>query len=589
MDLLKEITKYSKRVISGKVISCEKHQWACKRFLDDLENQNTDSFPFYFDINKAQRFVNWMSLFKHSKGILAGQYIDLDIFWKFVTGNIYGWYHKDTGYRRFSKAYVQVARKNWKSGILSGVGLYETFAFLDNEISNVYCIATKKEQAEIVYEEALNMLHTSPHLKGKFKDVYKKIEHIKSRSTMRALSKDTKKKGDGLHPQCGIIDEYHAHEDTEMYDVIDSGDGARAQPLIFIITTAGPDLNAPCYRIEYSLVSSILNPDVDVDLDHYFAIVCELETNGTSEDITTKDGRLIPPGDLIDRIDDEKAWPKANPVVCSYPEGRAGLRKKLKEALNAPEKLRNFKTKRLNVWVNERVCGYLNPQRWAACKSPIRIEIPKRATCYIGLDLSAKIDLTSVSYIFPGVIVDKYIVLSHSFIPDVRMRERMEVDKMPFDLWVKDGWVTTTPGETVDYRVVKDYVLGEVKKNNWHVEKWCLDPYAATQIMNDLIECEGDYAVVEIRQGSKTLSEPTKIFRSEILDKNIIHDGNPLMSWAIGNAVVTVVDRNENILISKTESKDRIDPLAATINGFTLAMVDDLNSGYNSSGMRSLA
>jgi len=566
VSIFVRIREYSEAVLAGKMPACRKHRQACERFLRDCLVAGTEAFPYVFDGGKAERFFRWVRLFKHRKGVLTGQPIEPSPIHEFLFGQLYGWVHKDTGYRRFTKCYWQVARKNTKSQWLALVSTYELIAFSDRgECMEIYCAATKREQAAIVYEEALGILRNCDLLKGKWHDKYGRIVHKKSGSYMRALSKEDRKTGDGLNPQAGVIDEYHAHETSEIYDILDSGQGARSEPLLVIITTAGFDLEVPCYRVEYDLVSKILDPSVDVNIDSYLALVNELDTNDGTEEIEIN-GQAIPPGGLIDDISDRTAWEKANPIVCSYPEGLAYLEKKYEEAANSPEKLRNLLTKHMNVWVNQRDAGYMNMAKWNACKS----EIPdlKGVSCYAGFDLSAKIDMTSLVFEFP--IDERYIVLCRSFMPEARLAERMKTDRVPYDLWADEGWLIVTRGEAVDYRFVKDYALRWEKELGAYIEEFCFDPWGATQISADLLD-EGR-STVDIVQGIKTLSEPTKNFREMVYEGRVVHEGNPLYNWAMSNAIADSVDRNDNILISKKKSRQRIDPVAATMNAHTRAM-----------------
>lgn len=558
MTLLQELINYSHDIIRDTTSTCLKHRWACMRFLNDLDRRGSSDFPYEFNEAKAERFLSWMRLFKHRKGVLRGQHIEPVLIQKFIFGNIYGWTHKTTGYRRFNKFYWQVARKNAKSQSLACVASYETLAFDESglEACETYCVATKTEQARIVYDETVAMLEGCKLLKDKFKVAYGRIVHLKTGSLMRVLSEEDRKTGDGLNPQCGVVDEYHAHDTSEAYDIIDSGMGARAQPLLGIISTAGFDLMHPCYRVEYDLISKILNPDVPVNLDNYFAMVNELE-----KDIE---------GNLTDDIKNPACWIKANPIICAYPEGRGYLHKKLAEALEAPEKMRNFLTKHMDIWVNQREAGYMDAAKWAVCKG----EIPDLdgAECYVGVDMSAKIDLTSVTFEFRHE--DKYVVLSHSFIPADTLEQKRKTDKVPYEMWAAEGWITITSGAVVDYRKLKEYVFERAKAENWTILEWCVDPWGAgTTLGADLVD-EGKQ-VVEVVQGIKTLSEPTKDFREMVLSKRVIHDGNPVLSWALSNAIVDEVDRNKNIILNKKKSRERIDPVAATINAHVRAMVGE--------------
>ncbi len=555
MTLLEVLIDYSERVLEGEIIACQKHKWACQRFLRDVKRQGTEEFPYIFNEKKAIRFLKWMTYFKHSKGVLAGEYIDPHEIQIFIFGNIYGWVHKDTGYRRFKKAYWQVARKNAKSQSLALVGLYETIAN-DESASEVYCAATKRDQAKIVWKEAELMVRKSKPLEDKVEIKYGEIRHIKTNSFMKTLSKEDGQKGDGLNPQCGIIDEYHAHDTTEFYDIITSGMAARKQPLLMIITTAGFDINKPCYNVEYNYVSQILDPNNPVENDEYFVMINELD----------KDKE----GNLIDDIRDEGCWIKANPILCSYKEGVNYLRGELKAALDVPEKMRNFLTKNMNVWVNAREHGYMDLNKWKICGTEKLPDLENRE-CYVGIDLSSKLDLTSVGFEFP-MDDGSYVVLSHSFMPEGRFQEKINTDKIPYDLWHSQGWITLTDGDVVDYRYIQDYIVAQAEKNGWIIKEICYDPYNATQFANEMAD-EG-YEMVEIRQGVKTLSEPTKNFRELVYSQKIIHDNNPVLTWAIGNAV-TRQDHNGNIMLDKSKATQRIDPITAVINAHVRAMVNE--------------
>lgn len=556
--ILKEIKDYCDDVLSGKLLTCQKHKWACLRFLSDLKKTKSTEYPYRFDEAKAERFFIWMEMFCHTKGPLATKPKIPEPIEKFIFGNIYGWIDKITGYRRFRNVYFQVARKNAKSQDLAILGTYE-MACMNESCAEVLVAATKKEQTKYVWEEADLIIRRCKEIVGgeqlnkKFKTVYGVIRHIKSDSTFSRMSEEDKKKGDGSNPQCGIIDEYHAHETDEYYNVLSSGMKTRTQPLLIIITTAGFDLNNPCYAAEYDYISKILDPDNPIDNDRYFAIVCELD----------KDEQ----GELIDNIKDESVWVKANPINTKTQEGIASIRAELQIAIDKPEKMRDFLTKSMDVWVNQRESGYMAMGKWAACKGVLPDLNGK--VCYVGLDLSAKIALTSVGFEFP--IGDKYYVFSHSFIPRDTLEQKMKTDRVPYDRWVNEGWITATPGAVVDYRLVRDYVTNTAKERGWYIEEICGDPWGFLQIGNDFIDA--GYTVIEIVQGIKTLSEPTKDFRDMVYVNRVIHDGNPVLAWAVGNAIAEATDRNQNLILTKKKSKEQIDPIASLINAHVRAML----------------
>lgn len=558
MTLTDELIQYSKDCTADTRHVCQKHRWACERFLNDLKKSGTKDFPYIFDEEKALRFFEWAALHKHTKGVLAGEPIDFTPIQRFIFGNVYGWVHQDTGLRRFRKAYWQVARKNAKSQSLAIVGDYELMA-LGEPMSEVYIGATKSMQAKIIYNEVVAMLKRCPLLKGKWHESYGVIRHPKSDSILRALSKDDGKTGDGLNPQCGLIDEYHAHPTDEILEVINTGMVARRQPLLFIITTAGTNFGGPCYRVEYPLVEKILDPSLDFDVADYFCMVNELDRDQE--------------GNLIDDVKDEERWVKANPIAATYPEGLANIRSKLASALESPEKMESFLTKNMNLWVNQSAMSYMDMAKWKERGAITKIPVDLYGRfAYVGIDLSKRIDLTAAAIILP-IDVDsavQYVVRAHGFIPEDTVAVHEKTDKVPYRAWAKAGYLTITPGDVVDYRFIESWIHETTDDLGVNVKELCYDPYNATHFAQDF-EAQG-ITTVEVRQGMRTLSEPTKAFREEAYRGNILHEPNPLLDWAVSNAV-TKRDHNENIILDKEKSTNRIDPIAAVINAFSRARV----------------
>ena len=572
MTIKEELIQYAKDCINDTKHCCQKHRWACERFLRDISREGTDEFPYIFDDAKAERFYKWASLHKHTKGVLVNTPIIFTPIQRFIFGNIYGWVHKDTGYRRFTKAYWQVGRKNAKSQSLGLVGDYELMA-LGEDNSEVYIGATKTLQAKIIYNEVIAMLKKSSALfKGKWKEAYSTIVHIKSNSIMRALSKDDGKTGDGLNPQCGLIDEYHAHPTDEILEVIKTGMIARRQPLLFIITTAGNNLGGPCYRIEYPLVSQILNPDIEFDIPDYFCMVNELDRDEE--------------GNLIDDINDEECWIKANPIAATYEVGLKNIRSNYMSAIKSPEKMVSFMTKNMNIWVKQSAQSYIDMAKWKA-RGKLNEDFENELgislygyDAYVGIDVSKTIDLTAAGIVIPVNINNskKFITLAHGFIPEETVQTKERTDKIPYRLWSERGWLTITPGEIVDYRFMTKWIEETLNKYGLNIKDVCYDPYNATHYTQELESNKG-WGIVEIRQGIITLSEPTKSFRAETYQGNILHPTNDLLDWAISNAV-TKVDAQENIMLDKAKSTERIDPIASVINAYTRAKVaadDDLS------------
>lgn len=554
MSILEELINYSNQCISGKIISGKKHIWACMRFLKDIEEGN-----FIWNEVEAQKIIKWFTYLHHSKGELSGQPIHLTTWQKFILCQIYGWKTKD-GKRRFKKAFVEVARKNTKTQMQAGSVLYEisTIATKNNETVETYCAATKKDQSKLLFVEAQNMLRGSI-LAPKFKITRDKIIHIKSNSFLNPLSKQDGKNGDGTNPAVLILDEYHQHPTTEFYDL---GLGAASkEPLLFIITTAGVNLNAPCFTQEYTYCSDLLNPAVDLDNDEYFVDICEADDNDDVSDLNT--------------------WKKANPIRAYYQAGIDKLASDYEIAKMIPEKMISFMTKCLNIWVQATNNSYMDISKWKACEvKELPYDIAGKDV-FIGFDMSAKIDLTSVAFIIPiknETGTTQYIVFSHSFVPNIeKLQEREMIDKMPYMSWAKHGYITITNSQVVDQDSVWEYVIKFCEEHKLNIDTLCFDPANSSKMMMDL--SNQGFKCVEVYQSHKSLNESTAGFREQVYEQNIFYTYNPVLNFAMKNAVIK--QNNGLIKIDKDATNKRIDPVDAVLCGFKLALYYEFIFDYN--------
>lgn len=562
MGVLDDILEYAYDCITGKQISCKKHVWACMRLIRDVERIGQDDFPYVWDEEKARNIIEWFHELRHSKGVLAGKPIDLTRWQQFRICQLYGWVHKDTGLRRFKKTFTEVGRKNGKSQEEAGIALYEisVVAARNGEVAESYTAGTKKEQSKIVFKEAKLMLNGSP-LKTKFFLGRTEIRHIKTGSTLVPLSKEDGKTGDGSNPALLVIDEYHQHPTTDFYDL---GMGANTmEPLLMIITTAGKDLTFPCYVQEYQLCSRILDPGSDVNDDEYLVDICELDPEDYAD---------------ISNVGNESIWVKANPIRATYPEGLELIRGHYKVAKEVPEKMTSFLTKIMDVWVQAKDGGYMDMSKWKACEVE---EIPYDTTgkpVYVGLDMSSKLDLTSVAFVIPcetqlddgfGNKVIQYVVHSHSFIPSrEKLIEHVHKDHAAYDAWERAGYITITNTPIVDQAAVMRYILQTCEANEWKIEMLCFDPANASKLMMDLSD-EG-YECVEVFQSHKSLNESTQGFREQVYSGNILYTPNPVLNYAMSNAVIR--KNNGLIKIDKDATTKRIDPVDAVLCAYKLAM-----------------
>lgn len=568
MTIREELVEYAKRCVSGEEISGKKHRWACIRLLNDYKKEEarhvlSEEWSYYWDEEEAKGIVDWFELLRHSKGDLAGQPIKLTTWQKFNLCQIYGWREVKTGFKRFKQSFTEVARKNAKSQMEAGVALYEisVCATRNQENYEYYTAGTKRDQSKIILNEAKLMLNNSP-LKPKFKITRDAIFHRKTGSFIKALSKEDGQNGDGTNPAGLILDEYHQHKTTEFYDL---GLGSNTkEPLLMIITTAGTDLTYPCYVQEYTYCSSVLNPDIDVWNEEYLIDICEVDQEDYKEDEKN--------------LGNEEIWKKANPIRMSYENGRKKIRNAWKIAKEIPEKMTAFLTKMLNIWVQAKENGYMDMAKWKACQvDKIPIDT-KGFDVYVGFDMSAKIDLTSVAFVIPfeseekdeaGKPITKYIVYPHSFIPNrEKLAERKSKDKVDYDAWERQGFLTVTNTPIVDQSAVMKYVLTVCGEYGWNIHTLCFDPANASKLMMDLSD-EG-YDVEEVFQSHKSLNESTQGFREQVYSGNILYTYNPVLNFAMSNAVVK--KNNGLIKIDKDATTKRIDPVDAVLCAYKLAM-----------------
>lgn len=539
------VTKYAKEVVAGNIPANELVILACKRHLNDLKKSKTKAFPYKFDVDLANRYLDFFNLLKHSKGELAGQPIHLELWQCFRIGSVFGWVHKETGLRRFFEAYHQVPRKNGKSTEAAGVGV-ELLTIDGEQGAEVYSAATKKDQARIIFDEAKRMVNASSHIKRHINIYQTNMSMPMSNSKFEPLSSDANSL-DGLNIHGGIIDELHAHKTRDVYDVLVTATGARKQPLIWIVTTAGFNTNGICYeKYEYSV--KVLKGVIEDD--RFFCYIAQADEN--------------------DDPFDENTWIKANPnigVSCSLED----LRTKAKQAKEIPAALTNFMVKHLNMWVNAET-AWMNMQKYKECEeanSDFDISQLEGERCFCGVDLSATTDITSVNLEFP-LHDGRYAWINHCFLPEDGILEKERRDKVPYTAWAREGYITLTPGPTIDYEWIQSYIMEMSKK--YQIQEIDYDPWNSTQFANNLMN-EG-FECVEIRQGFKTLSEPIKDVEKLILEKRLITFNNPVLRFAISNAVPSL-DPAGNIKLDKSKASKRIDPIIAGVTSHVRAMLHE--------------
>lgn len=560
MEIIKD---YAEKCVSGEIIACVKHKNACKRALRDFKRAETDdNYPYYWDEAAAELIVSWFKKLRHSKGELAGQPINLTEWQQFHLCQLYGWKRKADGRRRFKKMFIEVSRKNAKSQELAGITLFEISATStkNNEIAEAYTAGVKRDQSKIVFNEAALMLKGS-RLRPKFKVTNSKIEHIKTGSFIRPLSKDDGRNGsgDGSNPSCLVVDEYHAHMTSDFVD-LSIGSNSK-EPILCIITTAGTNFG-PCYR-EYLFCSNILDPSVDIEDEEYLIDICEQDIEEVN------DPRLLK---------DERLWIKSNPIRATYPEGRGNIRTTYEKALKVPEDMPMCLTKNFDIWVQAKAGAYMDMDKWKRCEvKELPVDI-RGLQCVIGVDMSAKIDLTSLCFVIPyqdenemdeeGNPVVKYILLQHSFIPNRdKLIERELTDKFPYAAAEMKGELSVTDSDIVNQKKIMLWALDKANELGLEIYGWACDPWNSAYFMTEL--SEKGHNVFDVSQSYGGLSEATKEFRCEVYQKHVIYQPDSLLNFCMRNAVEKSHDGK--IMIDKDKKTRRIDIIDAVINAFKIA------------------
>lgn len=564
---------------------CKYEKLAYLRFLKDIEREVKEEFEFVFDETRVDRFLKFCSLCKHVRGVYSGESIVLQDWQLFIVGNIFGWVNKEDGKRRFKTAYIRIARGNAKSTLMSIIALYGLTADIyykpftsEKKIEmnpEIVCVAVDRQQANIIWGDARSMALNSPYVREQLEIGKNFIKSKKYGGNIVKLSRDTKNK-DGGAPTMIIIDEYHAHQTSTIRDIVSQGKGKRAQCLEVIITTAGEDAeNKPC-KIEDDYVKMIL--DGSAENDRYFGIIFEVENK--------------------DDFTNEEIWKKSNPILRFDNEYSKGLYEIIKDeyirafSQKDPSKIRHFFIKRMNMWQLEGESKYFTGciDKWDECgiSEEEFFKLIYERECYVGLDLSKRIDLTAISYIFP-LEDEKVAIYAVGFMPMEEVNKREMTDKVPYRYWAEQKQLYLTEGNVIDDRDIKSHILGMELDYKIKIKEICYDPYSCRTLAKELEE--NGYKCTEVRQTILNLSEATKRLRELTLTKRIIHNKSNLMRFCLMNCV-EISDTNGNIKIVK-KNKDsfyRIDLVSATINALTkyIDKEETKTSVYEQRGLLSL-
>lgn len=558
VDHVADALDYGHRVVAGAVPACKWVKAACQRQLDDLARwQSEPDYPFDWQPQLAERVIRFLELLRHVKGRWAGELLHLEGWQKFSVACVFGWVRKSDGMRRFRTVYEEVPRKNAKTTKLAGLGLYALTA--DGEWgAEVYSAATTRDQAAIVFDIAQQMARIDGTFRARFgvEPLTHALVVRDTASKFRALSAEGSTL-DGLNVSWALIDELHAHKTRSVHDVLDSATGARAQPLIWKITTAGHNRAGVCYD-QRTYLTKILN----AVLKRHGGMGYKVDGDTAEDDAYW--GIIYTVDDGDDPLD-EATWRKANPNfgISVDPED---LRRMAAVAKVQTSALIEFLTKRLNVWVNADA-AWMNMLQWDACAQPgLTDEAFAGAECIAALDAAFKKDLFAKVKVFRRD--GKVYAFGRYYMPEA-MTQRAGNEQL--GTWAREGWIRTTPGEVLDIEAVREELIGaNVGKDGelrgdlqrFTLKEVAFDPAQLTQFAGELM-AQGVEAV-ELRPTVLNFSPAMKELEELVAGGKFVHNGDPVLGWMISN-VVCHRDAKDNIYPRKDSAGKKIDGAVALI------------------------
>ena len=530
---------YARGVLDGSISACQKVRAACKRFQDDLERSERDpDWPWRFDAQKGNRPIAFMEKYLvPSKG-------DYDRFelmgWQcFCEANLYGWVHRETGYRRFTEGLICVGRGNGKTTTVAGNAAYGVSK--DNERgADVYLLANSKEQAGITYNECATQIRESK-IGKRFRVLRSAIYYDDNNGCIQHRASDSRKL-DGLNPSMAIFDELHAYRDFKLINVIKRGMNKRKQPLALYITTMGTVLDGPMMHY-YQLFSDAMTPGKlreDV-ADRMFAFICGLDAD--------------------DDVEDSSTWVKANPsigVLLDIDQLRADWER----CKHVPQERADFICKQLNIFTNSAEAKFVDFEVLKRNDSEFPAAGLIGRECYGGFDLSLTEDFTAAALEFP-LDDGKYFWLGHTWIPQKKVEADNE--KIPYYEWAMQGFLTIVPGDYVQYESVFEWFKDAAAK--YDLMSIGYDPANAMRLVQSMQSA--GLPVNVVRQGPLTLNAPMKNLREVLLDGRLVMNNNPLCRWYLDNVKIRQGVRDadhENWLPSKAGRYNKIDGFAALLN-----------------------
>lgn len=537
------ILEYWEQIETGKVVVGDKVRRIYKKLAADV--YDTESV-YAYEPKRANHAIEFIENFcKHSKGKWGGKPIDLELWQKAFIAAMFGFIHVIDGTRKYREVLLVVARKNGKSTIASGIGLYLQIA--DGEAgAEIYAVATKKDQAKLVWQEAKRMVKKSPVLLKRIKPLVSEMVSDWNDSSFKPLGSDSETQ-DGLNVHGALMDEIHAWKDKNLYDVIVDGTSSREQPLIVMITTAGT-VRESVYDMKYDEAQRLL-----IGLD---------DTDGY------KDDRFLPIiYELDNRLEwtDPACWPKANPGLGTIKKIDQ-LQTKVNKAKVNPLLVKNLLTKDFNV-------RETSADAWLTFEeidNNETFEMDEIRDSYAigGADLSATTDLSCATLLIMKPGGTKKYVLQQYFLPAELVEKRAQEDKIPYDLWAERGLLTLCEGNKVNYSDVTTWYVRMFEEYGIRPIWTGYDPWNSKYWVDEM-KTTG-FEMEQVRQGSQTLSQPMKEMGADLGAKRVNYNNNPILKWCLTNTVVER-DKNDNIRPIKGQNqRRRIDGAVSLLIAYTI-------------------
>jgi phage terminase large subunit-like protein len=538
------VEAYARDVCASRIITGRLVRLACERHLRDLADGGNRGL--HWDREAAVRAIGFFpAVLRHSKGQFAGKPFELLDWQKFVIGSIFGW--KLGAIRRFRTAFVSTARKNGKSTIEAGIGLK---ALIDEGEpgAEVYSAATTREQARIVFSEAERMRAASPALRRRITPTTNNLAVLDTASWFRPLSSDASRM-DGLNVFVALVDEVHEHPSAEVIEKLDTGMGARLQPLMYETTTAGVNRNSVCYQ-HWDFSTKVLEGTVpEITADRWFAYIATVDEN--------------------DDWQDELAWRKANPSLGSLLRIE-DLRAEVALAREMPSKQNSIRRLRLNQWTQQLV-RWIDMDIWARGSEQFDVAAMAGRRCFAGLDLARVKDLSSLALLFPPVEDgERWKVIWRHWCPTDDIVERSRRDRAPYSVWREQGSLIATDGNTTDFRFVESEILALARV--YDIAQLAFDRTFAGEIVRNLMD-EG-MNMVEFGQGFMSMGPASAEFMRRLIAGELQHGGDPVAGWCASNVTVRL-DPAGNEKPDKERSIERIDPIVALIMAVGRSMTAD--------------